>query len=377
MKIIDRYIFLHFLQSFVLAYLSLTFVFVVFDFFTNMDEFSRAASGAGGVLRLAISFYGPHSLAFLERILGLLILSSALFTVAWLQRHNEMTALLAAGVSRLRAVSPILIGALLAILFGVALREIILPPLRDALARTSKDPFGDNGRPIQPRYDNQTQILFRGKAAFRKAWRISEPNLLLPPELDAYGGQLQAENAYYLPPAADRPGGFLLDKVRRPADIAEKPSLRLRGRAVLITPHDAPWLRRDQCFVVTDLDYDQLAGDRVWLEYSSTATLIRGLHNPSLDLGPDVRVRIHSRFVQPFRDVTLLFLGLPLLLRREQRNVFLALGLGLVIVVIFTSVVLTWEYLGANETVSPALAAWGPLFLFVPFAVAWLDWIHQ
>ncbi len=377
MKIIDRYIFFHFLQSFFLAYLSLTFVFVVFDFFTNMDEFSRGASQAGGLLRLAISFYGPHSLAFLERMLGLLVLSSALFTVAWLQRHNELTALLAAGISRLRVVAPILVGAVMAILLGVALREIVLPQLRDALARTSKDPFGQNGKPIQPRYDNQTEILFRGKAGFRKDRRISEPSLLLPPELDAYGGQLQAENAYYFPPQANRPGGFLLDKVTRPTDLASQPSLELKGRTIIITPMDAAWLRSDQCFVVTDLDYDQLAGDRVWLEYSSTATLIRGLHNPSLDLGADVRVRIHSRFVQPIRDLTLLFLGLPLLLRREQRNVFLALGLGLAIVIVFTTVVLAWEYLGANETISPALAAWGPLFIFVPFAAAWLDWIQQ
>ncbi|GAB4132062.1 MAG: LptF/LptG family permease [Thermogutta sp.] len=377
MKIIDRYIFFHFLQSFLLAYLSLTFVFVVFDFFTNMDEFSRGASQAGGLLRLAITFYGPHSLAFLERVLGLLVLSSALFTVAWLQRHNEMTALLAAGISRLRVISPILLGAVLAILLGVVLREIVLPQLRDALARTSKDPFGENGKPIQPRYDNQTEILFRGKAGFRKDRRISQPSLLLPPELDTYGGQLQAESAYYSPPQPDRPGGFLLDKVIRPTDLASQPSLELKGKPVIITPKDAPWLRKDQCFVVTDIDYDQLAGDRVWLEYSSTATLIRGLHNPSLDLGADVRVRIHSRLVQPIRDLTLLFLGLPLLLRREQRNVFLALGLGLAIVIVFTTVVLAWEYLGANETISPALAAWGPLFIFVPFAAAWLDWIHQ
>ncbi|NMC21642.1 MAG: LptF/LptG family permease [Thermogutta sp.] len=377
MKIIDRYILFHFFQSFFLAYLSLTCVFVVFDFFTNMDEFSRGASQAGGLFRLAISFYGPQSLAFLERVLGLLTLSSALFTVAWLQRHNEMTALLAAGISRLRVVGPILIGAMIAILLGVPLREIVLPQLRDALARTSKDPFGQNGKPIQPRYDNQTEILFRGKAGFRKDRRISEPSLLLPPELDAYGGQLQAENAYYRPPQPDRPGGFLLDKMIRPTDLASQPSLELKGKTVIITPKDAPWLRSDQCFVVTDMDYDQLAGDRVWLEYSSTATLIRGLHNPSLDLGADVRVRIHSRLVQPIRDLTLLFLGLPLLLRREQRNVFLALGLGLAIVIVFTTVVLAWEYLGANETISPALAAWGPLFIFVPFAAAWLDWIYQ
>jgi len=376
-KIVDRYITRYFLQSFLVCYFSLTCIYIVFDFFTNLDEFVRAADRGGGVASLFVLYYGPQTLAFLDRVLGLLILTAAMFTVAWLQRQQEMTALLAAGVSRTRATMPVVVGAVALIAFGVINREVILPRMIHLLSRSNTDLLGEKARSIQARYDNSTDILLRGEAAFRKDQRISQPNFLLPPNLDQYGGQLIAENAYYLPPTQDRPGGYLLDKMIRPKNLHEKPSLSWKGRPVVLTPRDYPWLKPDQCFVVSDIDFEQLTGGRVWREYSSTASLIRGLHNPSLDLGADVRVRVHGRIVQPLRDLNLLFLGLPLVVRREQRNVFVALGLGVLVVSLFTSVILTCEYLGSIYLISPALATWLPFFIFIPLAVAQTDWLWE
>jgi len=376
-KIIDRYITRYFVQSFFVCYFSLTCIYIVFDFFTNLDEFVRAADNGGGLAQLFVLYYGPQTLAFLDRVLGLLVLTAAMFTVAWLQRQHEITALLAAGISRTRATIPVIVGAVCFIAFGVVNREIILPRMIHLLSRSTTDLLGEKARTIQARYDNSTDILLRGQAAYRKDQRIAQPNFLLPPNLDQYGGQLIAENAYYVPPTQDHPGGYLMDKMIRPKNLHEKPSLFWKGRPVILTPHDHAWLKPDQCFVVSDIDFEQLTGGRVWREHSSTATLIRGLHNPSLDLGADVRVRVHGRIVQPLRDLNLLFLGLPLVVRREQRNVFVALGLGVLVVSLFTAVMLTCEYLGSIYLVSPGLAAWLPFFIFVPLAVAQMDWLWE
>jgi len=83
-----------------------------------------------------------------------------------------------------------------------------------------------------------------------------------------------------------------------------------------------------------------------------------------------VRVAIHARMVQPFLDITLVFLGLPLVVTRESRNVFVAIGLCLAVVTLFLLVVIGLQYLGAICLLDPALAAWAPLMLFVPPAVA-------
>ena len=86
--------------------------------------------------------------------------------------------------------------------------------------------------------------------------------------------------------------------------------------------------------MVSNVTFDLLT-DGLASQFASTAQLIAGLRNPSVDFGADVRVEIHSRIVHPFLDVTLLFLGLPLVLTRENRNVFLAIGLCLLVVTVF------------------------------------------
>ena len=138
----------------------------------------------------------------------------------------------------------------------------------------------------------------------------------------------------------------------------------------MITPRDAPaWLRPNQCFVVSDVAFEELFGGQAFRNFASTAQLISSLHNNSFDFGADIRVAIHSRIVQPVLDLTLLFLGLPLVVTRSNRNVFMAIGLCLGVVTIFVLVVIGIEQLGSIELISPVLAAWLPLFLFVPAAV--------
>jgi lipopolysaccharide export system permease protein len=140
---------------------------------------------------------------------------------------------------------------------------------------------------------------------------------------------------------------------------------------VIITPHDAPdWLHANQCFVVSEVTFDQLTGNESFRQFASTLQLIAGLRNPSMDFGPDVRVAIHGRMVQPLLDLTLLFIGLPLVASRESRNVFIAIGQCMGLVAVFLLVVIGFQQLGrAMFLLSPAQAAWAPLMLFVPAAV--------
>ena len=376
MWIIDRYLLRQFLQTFVICYVSLMGIYVVFDASTNLEDFLRVSEKGGGLLSLLGHHYLYRSVLFFDRTAGLLVLVAAMFTVSWIQRHNEMTALLAAGVSRVRVVVPVIGAAILIAMLSAANRELVIPQFREQLARNPRDLIGDVGQPLQPQYDNETDVLILGRMTFGDEQRIDEPDFLLPAALGAYGSHLKAEDAFYKPPEDDgqlsRPGGYLLEEVQQPKDLAKRASLCLGQRPVVITPRDAPdWLEEDQCFVVSNVDFEQLTGGRAFRQFSSTAQLISGLKNPSLDFGADVRVAIHSRMVQPFLDITLLFLGLPLVLSRENRNVFVAIGTCVAVVTVFLLVAVGFQQLGAGLVVPPALAAWAPLILFVPPAV-WL-----
>lgn len=369
MKIIDRYMLRQFVQTFLICYFSLTGLFIVFDAFANLDEFLRCAENEGGLLVLLWSHYSYQSIAFFDRSSALLVLVAAMFVVTWIQRHNEMTALQAAGVSRVRVIRPVIIAAAVITLLAAVNRELLLPHFREQLAQRPQDLVGDVAQDLKPRYDNKTDILLRGSSTFGDKQRIARPNFLLPPALDQYGSQLIAEDAFYKPPEGDRPAGYLLDKVEKPKGLSSSSSLSLAGRPVLITPKDADWLEKDQCFVASDLTFEQLTGGQAWRNYSSTFQLIEGLKNESLDFGANVRVAVHSRFTQPLLDMTLLFLGVPLVLRREMRNVFIAIGLCAAVVSGFMLVVIAFQHLGSILAISPSLAAWGPLMLFAPAAV--------
>ena len=378
MTTIDRYLLRQFIQSFLICYVSLTGLYIVFDAFTNLEEFLRHADKAGGLFSLMAWHYFYQSILFFDRTAALLSLVAAMFTITWIQRHNEMIALMAAGISRARVVVPVILAAIAIALLAAANRELILPRLANELSRKPTDMLGDVGRPLQQQCDYHSGILIGGKRTFSDRQRIEKPSFDLPRALDQYGSQLKAENAFYRPPDGERPGGYLLEGITQPKDFATQASLSLGGEPVLITSRDEPeWIKPDQCFVVSDLNFAQLTGGRGFREFGSTAQLIAGLRNRSLDLGADLRVAIHSRMVAPFLDITLLFLGLPLVVSRESRNVFAAIGLCGLVVTIFLLVAAASQQLGANYLLNPALAAWIPLLLFVPIAVWMAESIRE
>jgi lipopolysaccharide export system permease protein len=370
MGIIDRYLLRQFFKTFLICFLSLMGLYIIIESATHMDEFMRCGEKSGGIFALMGRFYGYRTLAFFDRTSGILTLISAMFTVAWIQKHNEMIALMAAGVSRVRVIKPLIIAAVSICVVAAFSREILIPRFREELTRKPQDLIGDHGQNLNATYDNQTMVLIGGKASFADEKRIEAPEFMLPEPLWQYNSkQVTAKNAYYLPPEEGKhPGGYLFDGVKEPKHLDTRPSLLYKGTPVLITPHDRPdWLKPDQCFIASDVSFQQLTGN---VAFASVSQLIAGLHNPSVDYGADVRVAIHSRIVQPLLDVVLIFLGLPLVARRESRNVFLAIGVCMAVTTIFMLTVTGCQRLGEISLINPpALAAWAPLMIFVPSAV--------
>jgi lipopolysaccharide export system permease protein len=374
MNIIDRYLLRQFLQNFVICFMSLTGVYVVLDAFTHLETFMSLGPKGLELMKVIAAFYGYQSLFFFDFISSMLVLMSAMFTMAWIQRHHEMTALMAAGISRIRVVAPVLVVSVAIILLAVINREIVIPRIKDQLAKRPADLKGNVIEELLPQYDNATNVLIEGRCAITDEKRIELPVFIVPPDepsLCTYGKQWSATMAYYMPATAGRPTGYLLADVIEPKNLAQRPSLALDGRFVLITPHDHPeWLKPTEAFVVSDVTVDELTGGTVLRRFASTGELIWALKNHSIYFSPDVRVTIHSRILQALLDITLLFLGLPLVAARDNRNVFLAIGLCMGLVALFFMVAIACQQLGANCLISPALAAWAPLMIFVPAAVA-------
>ena len=196
---------------------------------------------------------------------------------------------------------------------------------------------------------------------------IGEPKFQMPSDLSAFGVFIAAEAAIQEPANEQHPAGFLMKGVSEPHDIARIDSV-VRDQPFVMTPKDYTWLAPDECFIASNVSVKQLSGSRSWRQYASTTSLISALNNPSLNLGSDVPLTIHGRFVQPIVDVLLFFLGIPVVLSRESRNVFVSVGSCLLVVVAFFAILTASQALGAAYIVSPALAAWLPLMVLMPWA---------
>jgi len=374
MLILDRYLLRQFLQTFAYCFISLAGLYIVIDAFNKLDKFNKVTADHGNLFLVMAQWYGYQCIGFFDRTSGMLTLIAAMFTIALFQRYNELIALQAAGVRKARIVRPVVIAVIAIVVLAAVNRELVIPmtQVREHLAGEVQDLNGQNARDFDTRTDRQTDIVISGKHWFAKDKRIEKPAFSLPQELDDYGRQLVAADAYYQPADENHPGGYLLSGVSLPKNLDSRASLSLHEQPVIFTPHDYPWLKTGECFVASNISFRLLTSGTDWWRYASVVELIAGLRNPSLDSGADKRVAIHARIVQPFLDVLLLFLGLPLVLSRYNRNVFFAIGLCVVVVVGFYLVVLGSQYLGSSYLISPALAAWLPLLVFLPLA-AWLS----
>lgn len=370
MKTFDRYLLRLFIKVILACFLSMAGLYVVIDAFSNLDEFVGY-----GRIEVVADYYSARLPWFFDRASGLLALVAAMFAVTWLQRTNELTALMAAGVTTRRVIQPLLAAAIIVSVLAVANRELLIPAVREKLVRNAQDWLGDKPRSVDSVTDNRTDILIGGRAGYVNEQRIEEPRFTLYRKLGGFGRQLEAANAKYYEPTDERPGGYLLDEVTEPVSLKGIQSVIIKGQPVILTPHDTPQqllkLEPNQCFVVSNVSFSNLVGGRQWRELASTSELVEGLRNPSLDFGLQTRVTMHSRFVQPFLDLTLFVLGLPLVLSRQNRNVFVAVGMCVGVVIAYFAVMIVCQGMGASGfLLTPAQAAWCPLLILAPIAAA-------
>ncbi|GIW90295.1 MAG: hypothetical protein KatS3mg109_0727 [Pirellulaceae bacterium] len=370
MRLFDRYALASFFRIWIIAFLCLGGLYVIIDLFSNLDDFLAYRDHPGGAARVMYEYYVARLVVFWDRSSAVLALLAALYVLARMQHANEITALEAAGVARWRIGCPFVLAAVALSLLGAAGRETVVPRLRDSLSRRPQDWYRQTAEQLLPRYDNQTDIYLQGRAIQVQQHRIEQPSFRLPSALAALGRELAAQYATYHPEDQLHPAGYLLQGVTEPSDLDRLPSQTVKGRIVVFTPADTPWLQPGQCFVVSRVEPEQLTANDAWRRYASTRQLVRALHNPSLDYGADVRVTVHLRILQPVLDLLVFLVGMPIVFLRRSGNVFWAVGQAVVTVAGYFALLLACQAMGNHYLIRPALAAWLPAMVLAPLA-AW------
>ena len=369
MTILDRYFLRSFFFNLILWLFCVVGVFVVFDLVSNFDDLLKVGKESGSAIKLFLTYYTFKSIPVVMMLGSLLGLVSAMVTVAMIMRLNELVPIQAAGVSTLRIVTPLLVAFFLVVGALTAVREFVLPQFLNEMTMDFIGAGREKGRVVNATIDHETEVLFWGDRLFQQEKRITNPVLSIPKRIVKGGLSIIADNAVYHDAVGERPAGFMLLNVKEPKNFPGGASLSNGDRPIIITSKDAPeWIQPTDCFIVTQVPFAYFISSDSWSQYASTWELITAARNPSMDLSQRVHGTIHARLLLPILDAAVIFLGLPIILSRGDRNVFKAMGLSAFIILSFIVVREGSQYIG-TVIEQPTLGAWLPLMLFGPIAV--------
>lgn len=381
MRILDQQRYWAFLKAYVICFVALVGLYVVIDAFSNLDEFAKRADGALELFQVMGWYYLIHMSQFYDRLCGVIGMMAAIFTVTWMQRNNELLAMLAAGVSTQRVIRPVWISTIMVSLLAVVNQEFIMPHYAEELQK-SHDDDGTRKLPVSSRYDGDG-ILIHGLEADRGTKSLMPCNFTLPVHIFGSILELESKQARYIPEQAVKAplrGGWLLRgaKVSPALDddlltAKDSPLVRLKDDTGFPPPYGGkPITAGETYFLRTSLKFESVARSRDWYLYATTPQLITSLSDPMNDKTEkqDIAVFIHSRLLRPLLSLCLMLLSLPLVLGGYGRNMFINLGLSLGTSAVFYGVCFLTQYLGSHAVITPELSAWAPLIGFGTVAVA-------
>lgn len=376
MRILDRQRYWAFLKAYAVSFVSLVGLYVVIDAFSNLDEFLKVTSSTGVLFRRMGYYYLIRLSFFYDRLCGVITMMAAIFTVTWMQKNNELLAMLAAGISTRRVIVPVIVSAGIVSGLAVVNQEWLIPRIGDDL-QLRPDDDGTIKVMAGSRYDSN-EIHISGKTGDRAEKTIDYFHALLP--VSRFGAlmALEARLARYIPEgdaASPLRGGWLLWGAHLSPDeepdgkilIAVPPEMV--GRFPKVKPPGPP--HGPVMFLRSSITFTNITRSADWFQFATTPDLIRALADPSSPAeSVKVGVYLHGRIVRPITAMVLLFLSLPLVLGGEGRNMFVNLGLSLGTSALFYGVSFLINYLANNKVMSPELAAFAPIIAFGAIAAA-------
>lgn len=383
MRILDNQRYWAYIKAYVICFTALIGLYVVIDAFSNFDEFTKRATGAGELFRVMGRFYLVHTSEFYDRLCGVIGMMAAIFTVTWMQKNNELLAMLAAGISTRRVILPVIVSAVCVSGLSVANQEFIMPRLGEELQKRHDDD-GSMKLNVSGRADSN-MIYVHGNEADRQSQSILSFNATIPVDIFGKLCEIQALQARYIPEGdlkSPERGGWLARGVRLslPLDAEQL----ARGLLVHVDNPEAyppPFgdpalLVGDTYFLHTSLTFKALTRQAQWYQYATTPELIRSLADPANEENADIAVFLHSRIMRSILSLALLFVTLPQVLGGFGRNMFVNLGISLATAALFYGLCFLSGYLGNNAAIPPELAAWAPLIAFGTIAVIRWDAIR-
>ncbi len=363
MTVLDRYLLRSLLINYMIGLGVMLSLYVVLDLFVNMDEFVESRPGFFKALANMADYYAPNLLLYFSQLSGFITLFACTAVIARMRKSNELTALLASGISLFRVARPVLAFAVVATLLLAVNTEWLIPSVAHKLSRKHEEVADERAIEVLFLRDRGSALVSAARFDV-KSKELDRLLVLVRDEAGSVVQTLEADRALWVPPDPVRPRGhWALDRGKSiTRKLAGETSLGPREQQEVSYP----------AVYESDLDPKgiQLRQSSGWVRYLSLSQLRELEDSGTADRGAIVQTR-HVRIVSPIVSLLLVLLGLPFFLDRSPANILndtgrcmLVCGLCYLFTFMCQSVRL--------ETLS-AVPAWLPIFFFGPIAIVLLD----
>ena len=368
-KIIDKYVARNFLIGYAISFCVLLGLRIVIDLFVNLDEFTdRTGQTAVAIIFNILTYYATNSTLYFRDFAGMITVVAAAFSLGKMVKNNELTAMMASGVSLKRIIAPIIILSIALTGLLVIDQELLIPSLSNKIIR---------GKDIKKNYDiwfisdaNSSLICsqrFDVKQSTMKnviiITRDKKPGTLVCEPT----GWIEADQAVY---DAKKQAWILTNGMltpipkfgQRPDDTGANQLARVNMPAYYtdITPDDILIRRR--------AEFKSLLSSRQLSQLAAVGTKLKDI--------AFLYSQKHFRITDPIMNIIMLLICLPVLVCRDPKAMKSAIMISFAITAASLIIGFACKLFATEEMfgkIAPELWAWLPIFIFAPLAIIELD----
>lgn len=362
---LDRYVFAHFVQSYLTAMLLMTGLFMVIDMASNLDNYLETWEDGTTVPAAVLLQYYLLNLPYLFlQVAPFVTLIAGMFTVAKMLRAREVTAILSAGVSARRMLVPLFLSGLVLALGMFLLREAVgkgVASKRDSLRFVLEE------QKFEERYENLAVLEESGSTVFM--------------------------HGFY--PSGDDGSPARIDGVtailRQPSNYGVSRYIRTDATSATYDRANRQWRLENGRRAIIDVGGDHRVNPVDVLEgYEFTPDLaltFMRAHEAPLELSfaeveelmkrdPDdtsYQTLWHYHLTFPLANLILLLVGIPLMFTYERGRGSERVAIGGLLCVFYYAADFVFRTLGIKGQLSPLLSAWVPVLIFGAIGVMLYD----
>jgi lipopolysaccharide export system permease protein len=348
---LDRYVSSLYLKVWLISVLGAPFLFIIFKITDDLDTYLARGLSVRQVL-LAYVYDFPYQMSLSLPVASLF---GAVFTVALMSRHFEITAAKASGISFYRLIAPMVVLGALVSVFGLALGELV--PVTNRLRAEALREYGSSGRSVRTSFvygaDGGRAYtvrrlmaddgLIRDIVIDREGTGADYPTYkVYAPEAEWHDGRWLLLDGYlYLFPEQERIVSFAFDSLHQ-RDFSETP------QQLLAKPKDPE-----------EMNYAELGRFIESIERS----------------GGDARkleVERMMKIALPIAGLIVVLFGSALGNSTGSAGPAMGVGIALATVLLYLLSVRIAQGMGAGGVMPAALAAWLPNLLFLAIGVVLL-----